>query len=79
MADTAPVAADDVTEEMIALLVETLSDWEEGDRIDWGHVLDIIDGAQLADGSILDLGGDMTTPAITKLKRRTLATLKEEA
>lgn len=74
---TSPVTAEDVTEEMVQAAVDIVDGWYQGSRIDWGDVLDRLDGTLLDDGTRLDLGNDLTTPAIAKIKKDVRARLRE--
>jgi hypothetical protein len=42
--------------------------WYQTGRIDWHDFLDRMDDIELTDGTILDLGEDMLSPAIKKIK-----------
>lgn len=60
---------DDVTDEIIAMAQEIYAGWyNNSQRIDWDNFLDRLDGSQLEDGSIVDLGNDMGSPAIRKIQ-----------
>lgn len=60
--------ADEVTEEIMELAYGVVDGWYQTGRIDWEDFLDRFDGAELSDGTILDLGEDMVSPAIKKIK-----------
>lgn len=66
---TQPVKAEDVTEELVHLVWDVVDGWYQEGRIDWGDVWDRVDGSELADGTRLDLGNDLNTPALAALKR----------
>lgn len=66
---TSPVEAEDVTDEMIGLVRDVVDGWYQDSPIDWEDVWDRVDGAELADGTRLDLGSDMLTPALRRLRR----------
>lgn len=67
--ETAPVAAADITEEIIELALDVADGWYQSSPIDWEDLTDRIDGAELKDGSHLNMGDSMASPAIEKLKR----------
>lgn len=62
-------AADDVTDEILDVVREVIEGWYNEGRIDWPDVWDRAEGAELADGSILDLGTDLVAPALVKIQR----------
>jgi hypothetical protein len=66
---TSPTQAADVTDEMVEIAREIVDGWYQEGRVDWEDVWDRMDGAELADGTHLDLGTDLGTPALAKLKR----------
>lgn len=67
---TAIREAADVTDEIIGMAQEIYAGWfGDGQRIDWHDFFDRLDGAELADGSRLDLGDTMDSPAIKKIQR----------
>ena len=61
--------ADQVTEEILQLIYDIVDGWYPTGRIDWEDLLDRVDGAELEDGTVLDLGDDMLSPAIVKIKK----------
>ncbi|MFF7198302.1 hypothetical protein ACFZAM_31920 [Streptomyces sp. NPDC008079] len=65
---TAPVTAQDVTDEMIELTVAVTKERYANGLDNWQDVWDLVSGAQLADGSILVLGGDPLSPALVRIK-----------
>ncbi len=65
---TVIVAAADVTDEIIQLAWSIADGWYQGRTIDWGDLLDRLDQAELSDGTVLELGEDMLSPAIMKIK-----------
>lgn len=66
--------ADDVTDEIITMAQSIYAGWfGDGQRIDWHDFMDRLDGVELADGSTLDLGDTMDSPAIRKIQREILA------
>ena len=67
---TSPVDAADVTEEILGLAREASDEgWFPDGRVEWEAVWDRIDGARLSDGSTLDLGSDLDSPALRKIQR----------
>lgn len=71
-------AADDVPEALLAYAVEvTDSHYSDEQPIDWDDVVDRIDGFELADGTRADLGQDLLSPAIRKIKRHVNQTRKD--
>jgi hypothetical protein len=61
---------DQVTEEVLKIARGVYDGWFDGPGpIDWEDFLDRLDGAELADGSRIDLSEQMTAPAIKKIKR----------
>lgn len=67
---TSPVSAEDVTEEILDLAREaTDAGWFPDGKIEWETVWDRMDGATLRDGTRLDLGGDLSSPALRKIQR----------
>ncbi|MEV7675069.1 hypothetical protein [Streptomyces sp. NPDC088752] len=69
---TQPESADDVTEEMVEIVSEKVNGWYSEGRIDWQDVWERADGARLEDGSLLDLGTDLGSQALKRLKREAL-------
>jgi hypothetical protein len=62
--------AADVTPEILDLAEHIEAGWWSGDaRIDWGEFVDRMDGARLKDGTRLDVGADLDSPAIRKIKK----------
>jgi hypothetical protein len=67
---TAVRAVNEVTEEILKFTRDIYDGWFAiADRIDWVDFLDRLDGSELADGSKIDLGDDMLSPAIRRIKR----------
>jgi hypothetical protein len=62
------VTADDVTEEILEAAESIHDGWFPVGRIDWESLLDRLDGMELDDGATLDLGEDLLSPAIRKIK-----------
>jgi hypothetical protein len=66
---TAVVKADQVTTEIFEAAESIFDGWyADVPRIDWDDFLDRLDGMSLEDGSTLDLGEDMMSPAIKTIK-----------
>ena len=61
-------SADDVTDEVIEIVLSVVDGWYQTGRIDWEDLLDRVDGNELADGSKIDFGCDMLSEAIRKVK-----------
>jgi hypothetical protein len=65
-----PTAADELTEEIIDAAYEIGEGWYPDTRIDWDDLIDRLDRQGIErDGKELDLGEDMLSPFIVKLKR----------
>jgi hypothetical protein len=61
---------DQVTEEILKIAQGIYDGWFDGvGPIDWENFLDRLDGAELADGSKIDLSEQMNSGAIRKIKR----------
>jgi len=69
--------AGQVTDEIANLAFEIADGWYQDTRIDWEDLLNRLDGSQLADKSVLDLGNDLMSPAIKEIKRRVQVMRKE--
>ena len=67
---TSPKTAEDVTEEMVDLVRNILDGWYQDTRINWGDVWDRAEGTELADGTRLDMGTDLMSPALKEIKRQ---------
>jgi hypothetical protein len=61
-----------ITDEMVQMVAEVLRGWYPEGRVDWEDVWDRVDGSELDDGTRLDLGDDLTTPALKALRRRAM-------
>ncbi len=61
--------AADVTEEVLDIAREVVDGWYAEGRVDWENVWDRMDGGELEDGTFLDLGEDLGSPALSKIKR----------
>lgn len=75
--ETAPHESEDVTEEMVKLALDIVDGWYQEGPIDWEDVWDRLDGAELADGTRLELGVELLSPALKKIKREVLKARKE--
>lgn len=60
--------AADITDEILTAAEEISNGWYEDRRIDWDDFIDRLDGMELEDGTRLDLGTNMLSPAIEKIK-----------
>jgi len=60
--------AADVTEEILAHAEET-EEWFADERIDWEDFVDRMDSKPLADGTYIDMGSQMGSPAIKKIRK----------
>jgi DNA-binding PadR family transcriptional regulator len=63
------VEEDDVTEEVLEVVQGIVSGWYDEGRIDWEDVWDRMERTRLADDRGIDMGGDLGSPAIKKIKR----------
>lgn len=62
--------ADDVTEDVLESAEKVYDGWfADADRIDWDDFISRLENRGLEDGTELDLGDSMLTPAIEKIKR----------
>ena len=61
---TSPTIRQDVTEEMVTMAEEIVSGWYDEGRIDWEDVWDRMEKYPLEDGSRLDMGTDLGSPAL---------------
>jgi hypothetical protein len=64
-----PVSADEVTDEILTMVTETVDGWYQDGRIDWQDVWDRVDGSTLDDGRTVDFGDSLDSPAIRKIKK----------
>ena len=63
------IEADQVTAEILQLAYSIVDGWySDGTRIDWEDFLYRMDSSELDDGSRIDLGNSMLSPAIRKIK-----------
>jgi hypothetical protein len=77
--DFSPTAAEDVTEELVSITLEIVDGWYQDTRIDWEDVLDRLEKATLEDGRGIDMGSDLGSPAIKRLKSQVRKALREGA
>jgi hypothetical protein len=62
--------AEDVTEEMVERARGILEGWYSEGRTDWSDVWDRMERqGPLEDGTFLDLGEDLASPALKRIKR----------
>jgi hypothetical protein len=69
---------EDVTVEILTMAEQIHDGWYPTGRVDWEDFLDRLDGAELDDGSTLDLGDSMLSPAVVVLKKYVLAHRREQ-
>jgi hypothetical protein len=63
------VEAEDVTEEVLELVQGIVEGWYDEGAIDWGDVWDRMEKRVLDDGRGIDMGEDLGSPAIRKIKQ----------
>jgi hypothetical protein len=63
----------DVTDEIVGIVWGKVEGWYDGKRIDWEDVWDRADGALLDDGTYLDLGDALDSPALSEIQKRIIA------
>jgi hypothetical protein len=61
--------AEDVTDEALEMVQGIVEGWYNEGRIDWEDVWDRMDKRVLDDGRGIDMGSDLGSPAIRKIKR----------
>uniref|UniRef100_A0AAU3I5Y9 Uncharacterized protein n=1 Tax=Streptomyces sp. NBC_01393 TaxID=2903851 RepID=A0AAU3I5Y9_9ACTN len=61
--------AEDVTDELLELVQNIVGGWYDEGRIDWEDVWDRLEKQTLDDGRGIDMGEDLGSPAILKIKR----------
>ncbi len=67
---TTVTEADQVTDEILTLAEGIYDGWyADAARIDWVDFIDRMEGRRLDDNTKLDLGGDMASPAIRRIKK----------
>jgi len=69
--------AEDVTEEIVKLALDIVDGWYQEGPIDWEDVWDRLDGAELADGTRLELGIELLSRGLKKIRREVLKARKE--
>ena len=62
------IEAADVTDEVLSV-AEDAEGWFVDQPIDWEDFLDRMDGHELADGTLIDMGESIDSPAIRKIKK----------
>lgn len=66
---TSVTTAEQVTEEIKKAAEDIYDGWYANEpRIDWDDFLDRLDGVPLEDGTQLDLGNSVVSPAVKKIK-----------
>jgi hypothetical protein len=65
---TSVIMRQEITEEVEEIVRGVVDGWYSEGRIDWENVWERVDGSTLDDGSRLDLGTDLMSPAIRTLK-----------
>lgn len=71
--------ASDVTTEILEAAVEIYRGWHTDDtRIRWDDLLDRLDGTELDDGRLLDLGGSLVSAAVKRIKQHVSAYARSE-
>jgi hypothetical protein len=69
MADDFEVrTAEDVTDEVLEIVQGIVEGWYDEGRIDWEDVWDRMEKSVLDDGRGIDMGDDLGSPAIKKIK-----------
>jgi hypothetical protein len=63
------VEADDVTDEVLEQVKGIVEGWCDDGPIDWEDVWDRMEKRVLDDGRGIDMGEDLSSPAIRKIKR----------
>ncbi|MFE4681615.1 hypothetical protein ACFRNJ_12355 [Streptomyces sp. NPDC056721] len=63
------LTAEDVTDEVLEMVQGIVEGWYDEGRIDWEDVWDRMDKRVLDDGRGIDMGSDLGSPAIRKMKR----------
>ena len=72
---TEVTSTSDVNDEVLAI-AEYAANFH-GDRIDWEDVWDRMDGTVLKDGTQMDLGPDVDSPAMRAIRRHINATRRD--
>ncbi|MFF8283401.1 hypothetical protein ACF06W_11835 [Streptomyces albus] len=65
--------ADDVTDEVLEIVKGIVEGWYDEGPIDWENVWDRVEKARLDDGRGIDMGEDLDSPAIRKIKKEVRA------
>jgi hypothetical protein len=60
--------AEDVTDEVLEIVQGIVEGWYDEGRIDWEDVWDRMEKSVLDDGRGIDMGEDLGSPAIKKIK-----------
>ncbi|WP_274916813.1 hypothetical protein [Streptomyces sp. WZ-12] len=63
------VTAEDVTEEILEIVQGIVEGWYNEGPVDWENVWDRMEKYSLEDGRGIDMGGDLSSPAIRKIQR----------
>lgn len=61
--------AEDVTDEILEIVKGIVEGWYDEGRIEWDDVWDRMERTYLDDGRGIDMGEDLDSPAIRKIKR----------
>lgn len=69
--------ADDVTPDLIDAAVSVVDTHYTEGRVDWEDVWDKLEYVTLPDGSDIDLGGKLDSPALSEVKRAVTKRRKE--
>lgn len=68
---TTITAAEDVTDEVMDAARSVVDGWYAADdRIDWEDVWERLDGTELDNGTKIDMGNSLISPAIDLIKKR---------
>lgn len=60
---------EDVSDEILNMAHRIVDGWYSEIRIDWADFWDRLEGSFLNDGTRLDLGTDLDSPALKRIKR----------
>lgn len=74
---TTVMQVDQVTEEIVQAAFDIVEGWYNEGRIDWDNVWDRMEGSVLEDGTELDMGTDIDSPAMRRIKREVNKRRKE--
>ena len=61
--------AESCTDEVMQVVTDVIDGWYPEGRIDWEDVWGRVDGSELPDGSLIDMGDLLDTPATRRIKR----------